>query len=192
MGTRYEDQPPEHWAGPESLDPTPTWKQYLLVALLLVGGLLLIGAVSAFALAPQLATPPALVAGERVVLALDALPAVGAPPKRFGPPLIDEGRSFWLAQPARGEVVAFRARWSASPGVGECPVEVIGATVKVYQFVANCPRNALLVFDEHGSPQNDATRGLDRYLVSVASDRIVVNVSRLIRADERVAPSPTP
>ena len=32
MGTRYEDQPTEHWAGPESLDPTPVWKQYLLVA----------------------------------------------------------------------------------------------------------------------------------------------------------------
>ena len=32
MGTHYHDQPPEHWAGPESLDPTPVWKQYLLVA----------------------------------------------------------------------------------------------------------------------------------------------------------------
>jgi hypothetical protein len=25
MGTRYEDQPVEQWAGPESLDPTPVW-----------------------------------------------------------------------------------------------------------------------------------------------------------------------
>jgi hypothetical protein len=32
VGTRYEDQPTEHWAGPESLDPTPVWKQYILVA----------------------------------------------------------------------------------------------------------------------------------------------------------------
>ena len=31
MGTRYEDQPPEHWAGPESLDPTPVWKQFALI-----------------------------------------------------------------------------------------------------------------------------------------------------------------
>ena len=31
MGTRYEDQPPDHWAGPESLDPTPVWKQFALI-----------------------------------------------------------------------------------------------------------------------------------------------------------------
>ncbi len=191
MGTRYEDQPPEHWAGPGSLDPTPTWRQYLLVALLLVGGLVLIGIVSALALAPQLARPPVLVPGDRLVLSLDALPAIGAPPRRIGPPLVDEGRALWLSQPARGEVVAFRALWSPSAGVPECAVEVVGATVKTYRFVANCPRNALLAFDEHGAPQSDATRGLDRYLVSVASDRIVVNLSRLIRADERVVPSPT-
>ena len=36
MGTRHEDQPAEHWAGAESLDPTPVWKQYVLIALPLV------------------------------------------------------------------------------------------------------------------------------------------------------------
>ena len=36
MGTRHEDQPAEHWAGAESLDPTPVWKQYILIALLLL------------------------------------------------------------------------------------------------------------------------------------------------------------
>ncbi len=55
MGTRYQDQPVEHWAGPESLDPTPVWKQYLLVALLLVVGLVAVVAVSVTALAPYLA-----------------------------------------------------------------------------------------------------------------------------------------
>src|SRR5687768_8219407 len=68
MGTRYEDQPPEHWAGPESLDPTPVWKQFLVVGLLALGALALIAVVSLFALAPQLATPPALVPGDRLVL----------------------------------------------------------------------------------------------------------------------------
>jgi len=69
VGTRYDDQPPEHWAGPASLDPTPVWKQYLLVVLLLLGALAIIGVAAALALAPQLATPPALVPGDRLVLA---------------------------------------------------------------------------------------------------------------------------
>jgi uncharacterized Tic20 family protein len=36
VGTRYEDQPPEVWADPDSLDPTPVWKQFLLIGLLLL------------------------------------------------------------------------------------------------------------------------------------------------------------
>src|SRR5213593_365535 len=63
MGTRFEDQPPEHWAGPESLDPTPVWKQYLLVGLFLIGALALVSVIGYLALAPQLATPRALGAG---------------------------------------------------------------------------------------------------------------------------------
>jgi len=39
MGTRHEDQPPEHWAGAASLDPTPVWKQYLLIGLGVLGAL---------------------------------------------------------------------------------------------------------------------------------------------------------
>ena len=69
MGSRYEDQPPEHWAGAASLDPTPVWKQYLVVVLLLFGALAVIAVAAALALAPQLATPPALVPGDRLVLA---------------------------------------------------------------------------------------------------------------------------
>ena len=28
------DEPEEHWAPPDSLDPTPVWKQYIVVVLL--------------------------------------------------------------------------------------------------------------------------------------------------------------
>ena len=42
MGTRHEDQPPEHWAGAASLDPTPVWKQYLLIGLGVLGALVLV------------------------------------------------------------------------------------------------------------------------------------------------------
>ena len=60
MGTRYEDQPAEHWAGAESLDPTPVWKQFALIGIFLALGLVLAGGVAVFAAAPQLVTPPAL------------------------------------------------------------------------------------------------------------------------------------
>ncbi|HKC92075.1 MAG TPA: hypothetical protein VKE23_12200, partial [Candidatus Limnocylindria bacterium] len=83
MGTRYEDQPPELWAGPESLDPTPVWKQFALIGLFLVVGLVLVGGVAVFAAAPQLVAPPALVPGDRLVLPVSALPPIvsgaGAP-----------------------------------------------------------------------------------------------------------------
>src|SRR6266850_7530446 len=105
MGTRYEDQPVEHWAGPESLDPTPVWKQYLLVALLLVVGLVAVIAVSVAALAPYFATPPALVAGDRLVLSASDVPAVNGAPRLVSTPLIDASRAFYLVQPAKGEVL---------------------------------------------------------------------------------------
>src|SRR5260221_12698165 len=111
MGTRYEDQPVEHWAGPESLDPTPVWKQYVLIALLLFVGLIAIVAISVAALAPQFATPPALVPGDRLVLSLGDLPAVGGSPKLIGTPEIDDARSFYPVQPEKGPVLAFPGRW---------------------------------------------------------------------------------
>src|SRR2546428_7779307 len=89
MGTIYEDQPPELWAGPESLDPTPVWKQFALIGLFLFFGLVLVGVVAAFAVAPQIAKPPALVPGDRLVLPLSVLPpyvgGAGAPPDRIRP-----------------------------------------------------------------------------------------------------------
>jgi hypothetical protein len=190
MGTRHEDQPAEHWAGPESLDPTPVWKQYLLVALLLFGGLVAIVVVSLLAVAPQFATPPALVAGERLVLAPKDAPTVGAPPKRFGPPLVDSAHAFWLAQPSRGDLRALRARWSPHVGDVECDVTLAASNAGAAQLTALCgDMNAIPTFELTGDAVMGARRGLDRYLVSVGDDRIIVNLSRLIRSDEKV-PAP--
>src|SRR5439155_210237 len=123
MGTRYEDQPTEHWAGPESLDPTPVWKQYVLVALLLVVGLVVVVIVAVTALAPSLATPPALVFGDRLVLSASDLPAVGAAPKLVGAPLVDDTRSFFLTQPEKGVVLALRSHWRADSRSSDCRVK---------------------------------------------------------------------
>src|SRR5688572_33460056 len=108
MGTRYEDQPPEHWAGPESLDPTPVWKQFLVVGLLALGALALIAVVSLFSLAPQLATPPALVPGDPLVLARRALPGVRHLPLRIGAGVIPDELATCVAQAAEVEYHALR------------------------------------------------------------------------------------
>src|SRR5438105_4434488 len=141
MGTRYEDQPPELWAGPESLDPTPVWKQFALIGLFLVVGLVLVGGVAAFAAAPQIVAPPAMVPGERLVLSTGALPPVvtgfGAPATAIGLPLVDDAHRFLLARAGEGQAVAFRARWAPHPGEPECPVEsaMSGAALG---YVASC------------------------------------------------------
>jgi len=174
VGTRYEDQPPEHWAGAESLDPTPVWKQFLLVGLLLVAGLAAIAVFAYLALAAELATPPALVPGGRLVLAKSDVPAAGAPVKRYGPPLVGEAQAFWLAAPAKGEPIALRAAWSPEDGAPECAVEPGRGTA----FAARCGTD--FTFGPNGEPVG-APRALDRYLVSVEGERIVVNLSRVIR-----------
>jgi hypothetical protein len=193
LGTRHEDQPAEHWAGPESLDPTPVWKQYLLVALLLVVGLVVIGAVGLTALAPEIVTPPALVFGDRLVLAATDIPAPGTPPRRVSTPIVDDARSFYLIQPEKGTVLAFSARWRPRTSEPEC--RIIGATpigftaIDCAVFAPGDPPT----FDRHGAPLNRAAvRGLDQYLVSMNGDRVIVNLSRLIEASERTsAPVPT-
>jgi hypothetical protein len=195
MGTRYEDQPAEHWAGAESLDPTPVWKQYALVALLLFGGLVAVIVVSLLAIAPQIVTPPALVPGGRLVLAIGDLPAAGAPPRLIGLPFLGADREFWLVQPAKGEVYAFRRVWSFQTDDGvPCSVEVMGlASVEQRTFAARCPGGRSPTFGGRGqSFEGPAMRGLDQYLVSVSDDRLIVNLSRLVRATERTtAPVPT-
>ncbi len=200
MGTRYEDQPVEQWAGPESLDPTPVWKQYALVGVLLVVGLAVILIVAAAALAPQLATPPALVPGDRLVLAGTELPPVGAQPRLVDYPWLGRDRAFYLAQPGKGDVLALRARWAPRSGEPECAIvpRALGRGPDAPSGYAtmDCPlfRPAdTAVFDATGMPASaGATRGLDRYLVSVSGDRLIVNMSRLITPDERTGgPVPT-
>ena len=195
MGTRDEDQPAEHWAGAESLDPTPVWKQYLLVALLLFGGLIAVLVVSLLAILPQIVTPPALVPGDRLVLAIGELPAAGAPPKLIGVPLLGADREFWLVQPAKGEVYAFRRAWSFQPDSGvPCTIEIMGlASVTQRTFIAQCRDGHSPTFGGRGqSFEGPAMRGLDQYLVSMSDDRLIVNLSRLVRASERTTgPVPT-
>ena len=193
MGTRIEDQPPEHWAGPDSLDPTPVWKQFALIGIFLVLGLVLLGGVALFAAAPQLVTPPALVPGDRLVLPAAALRAVGSPPNDFGPPVVDDAHRFWLARLDLANVVAFRAWWSPTPGAAKCPVEIGGAGAAV-GYVASCERSdgRIYRFDALGNPVDGAPRGLDRYLVSVTDDRVIVNLSRLIVSPERTSAPPSP
>jgi hypothetical protein len=202
MGTRYEDQPVEHWAGPESLDPTPVWKQYLLVALLLVVGLVAVIAISVAALAPLVVTPPALVAGDRLVLRASDVPAVGGQPKLIGAEIAGAQRSFYLTQPSRGDVRAVRAHWAPFPANVGCDIQVQSAAnlqANLPQptggmlFIAPCgARNAIPTFDLRGALLTGGDRGLDQYLVSVSGDRVIVNLSRVIEASERTnAPVPT-
>ena len=193
MGTRITDQPPEHWAGPESLDPTPVWKQFALIGIFLALGLILLGGVAFFAAAPQLVTPPALVPGDRLVLSAADLPSVGAAPKRFGPPLVDDAHAFWLARLSNTETVAFRAIWTGSLG-RECPVtwnESLNNQPLRF-FTAACKGSGATIFNDRGEAGPGAPRGLDRYLVSVSDDRVIVNLSRLIVSAERTSAPPTP
>ncbi|MFN2520114.1 MAG: hypothetical protein ABR525_03605 [Candidatus Limnocylindria bacterium] len=162
MGTRYEDQPPEAWASPESLDPTPVWRQWILIGLFLLGALILLATVAYLALAVQLATPPAVVPGGRVVLARADVPAVGAPAKRYGPPLVSQQDGFWLAQWASGRFVAVRA--------------------------PTAPPAAAFAID--GAADTGGAVPFDRYLVSVEGEKVVVNTSRVIAATEKV-PAPS-
>jgi len=162
MGTRHEDQPPEHWAGAASLDPTPVWKQYILIGLGALGTLVLVLVVAYFALGVQLATPPAAVAGGRVVLSLSEIPRAGEAAKRYGPPLVDDAHAFVVFRGSAGRIFAVPLQtWTAGKD------------------------GQLLVI-----PEPDRPAGYDRYGVSVEGDRVVVNTSRVIRGIERM-PAPT-
>jgi hypothetical protein len=196
MGTRIEDQPPEHWAGPESLDPTPVWKQFALIGIFLLLGLLLLAGVAVFAAAPQLVTPPALVPGDRLVLAVAQIPPVGDGPRFVGSPLVDEARAFFLVQPEKGRVLAFRARWAATVGTVECRVLPAPGRPTPRQLLASeCPaasgQRGSPLFDLQGASTN-GFRGLDQYLVSVSDDRAIVNLSRLIVSPERTSAPRSP
>ena len=193
MGTRYEDQPVEQWAGPESLDPTPVWKQYVLVAALLAVGLIVVLVVSVTSLAPNFVTPPALVFGDRLVLASSDLPAVGGS-RQVASPIIDDARSFYLVQPEKGRVLALRTAWAGSDGT-VCHLTTPPAAARqpfaaVGCFIRDNQRGQPL-FDLNGISTN-GYRALDQYLVSVSGDRVIVNLSRVIESSERTGgPVPT-
>ncbi|CAN5150767.1 hypothetical protein BH18CHL2_BH18CHL2_05920 [soil metagenome] len=192
MGTRYEDQPPEHWAGAASLDPTPVWKQLLLTGLLLLGTLLVVGGVAALSLATQLAAPPAFVPGNRVVLAAVDLPAVGCRPERIGAPLVAEEQAFWIFHVEGGEYVAVSAWWRRPGDDALCAV-IAGKTTPgpsgaVWRAADECSAERWN-FGPRGEPLT-SPRGLDRYLVSMEGERVVVNVGRTIRGFGRT-PQPT-
>ena len=200
MGTRHEDQPAEHWAGAESLDPTPVWKQYVLIAGLLFGGLIAVLVVSLLAIAPQIVTPPALVPGDRLVLRLSDVAAAHIVPVRVGAPLIDDSRSFWLTRMLPGTFYAFPTRWSPRAGERDCPVEIDNASRTANSppgFVVDCgPARGTYRFSASGNFSPTTPRGsgrdLDQYLVSMSDDRVIVNLSRVIEASERTSgPVPT-
>ena len=195
MGTRYEDQPVEQWAGPESLDPTPVWKQYVLVALLFVLGLIVVVIVAVTALAPMFVTPPALVFGDRLVLATSDVPSDGSSVRFIGAPLVDDADSFFLVQPTKGHVFALRAHWRESPNSADCGVQLVSGRF-VPCGIGDGVHGA--AFSTAGTPVGDCgtqrcpSRGLDQYLVSVSGDRVIVNLSRVIEASTPTrAPVPT-
>jgi len=201
VGTHYHDQPPEHWAGPESLDPTPIWKQGIVIGVLLLLALALITGISVPALLPSVIGPPAVVPGGRVILSLSAMATVNGEPLRVGPALVDDEHSFYIAQPVKGEFVAVRARWRGpESGAATCDVRPVAMSIApMWRYLASCPGLppfAGITFGLRGEPLT-ASRSLERYLVSVDRDRVIVNISRVIESygatpQPRVAPLATP
>lgn len=184
----------QHFAPAESLDPTPVWKQYIVVAVLLLLSIVLIAAIAVPSVLPQLVTPPAAVPGGRVILARDAIPAAGFAPLRVGPPLVAEDRAFYV-QRVSGDLVAVLARWSPGEGEPECRIAPSGPIGgQAWGYVSECADDMHATFGPRGEPEG-ASRSLARYLVSVDGDRVIVNVSRRIREygatpQPRVAPLP--
>lgn len=202
MGTRYEDQPPEHWAGPESLDPTPVWRQFLVFGVLALFALAAIAVVSYLALAPMFVTPPALAPGGRLVLSREQVDGPSGGPVRIvmgrGGPKVEHGLAgiefrqlpdwsmdqeyLWVFRIAANDYIAVSGYWISETGA--CPVS---ATLEsslartdpaTPAFRSECV--SVRTFDVRGGPLQ-APRGLDRYLVSVLGDRVIVNLSREIR-----------
>ena len=92
------------------------------------------------------------------------------------------------------EVVALRAQWTNALG-RDCPVswvsQINGSPVRF--FAAECKGfGTTPFFSENGDRNVGAPRGLDRYLVSVSGDRVIVNLSRLIVSAERTSAPPSP
>ena len=174
------DEPSDHWAPPDSLDPTPVWKQYILVVLL---GVAVIGAGIVYtyvAALPVLVTPPAALPGRVVLPALQYAPGTTQKVTIGG-----ADAAFYLTY-VKQEPYAVRATWSPSIGARPCDVLLaaemagLGGTVpEGGVFRTSCGET---VFDARGEPIGGASsRALDRYLVSRKGDRLIVNTDHVIQ-----------
>ena len=114
------NEPIDHWAPPDSLDPTPVWRQYLLVVLL-GAGIFVFGAFYAYvAFLPDLVTPPAALPGRVVLGALQYPPGTTQKVSIAGP-----DQTFYLTY-AGTVPVAVRATWSSSVGgASQCQITLI-------------------------------------------------------------------
>ncbi len=172
MGTA---EPPEHWAPPDSLDPTPVWKQYVLVGALVLFFVALAAVYGAAAVAPDVVRPPALVPGNRLVLSTGEYP----PGTTKLVDLAGAGRAFYLVRFSLDDAIAVRARWGVEPGREDCAVSLRATS----GFEDSCTRSA---FDARGDvATGTAPRALDRYLVSRKGDRLIVNLDRPITGASR-------
>ena len=171
MGT---SEPPEHWAPPDSLDPTPVWKQYALALVLALAFAAAVGAYAYAAVLPDVVAPPAALPGGRVVLAGSQFPPGTTKVVGVG----GWERSFYLTNLGR-DYAAVRKWWSAEVGGNElCGVDLVESDPSG-RFRDACTGST---FDVQGRVvSGSAPRGLDRYLVSRKGDRLIVNTDHLIQ-----------
>src|ERR671935_352398 len=174
------DEPEEHWAPPDSLDPTPVWKQYIVVVLLGVA-VVAFGAVYAYvAFLPDLVSPPAVLPGRVILPVLQYAPGTT---QRVS--LAGDDATFYLGYVGQ-QPIAIRAKWS--PVLGAAPCDVLLAA-EIAGAGGTLPKDAVFriscgdaLFDERGTPVAGASaRSLDRYLVSRKGDRLIVNIDHVIQ-----------
>lgn len=169
-------EPPEQWAPPDSLDPTPVWKQYVLVALLVLAFLAVAGAYAYVAILPDVVTPPAALPG-RVVLA-----ASDHPPGTTKVVALGGWEEVFYLSNLGEDYVAVSRWWSSAVGAKErCGVDLLEAPTagSGSRFVEPCGGST---FDARGRvTSGPAPRGLDRYLVSRKGDRLIVNTDHVIQ-----------
>ena len=183
------DEPAEHWAPPDSLDPTPVWRQYLVVVLLGFAVIAVAALYAYVASLPDVVTPPAVLPGRVVLSSLQYPKGTTQRVAIAGP-----DATFYLTY-AGSEPVAVRATWSPELGgpttcsivlPGETFTQPDGSSRRVFvrtdsgiEFVDSCTSST---FDARGQRvDGSAPRGLDRYLVSRKGDRLIVNTDHVIQ-----------
>lgn len=161
-------EPVEQWAPPESLDPTPVWKEYLVIAVLAVG-LVVAGLAYVYAaFLPDLVTPPAAIPGRVILSAADFPPGTTT--------AVDLAPAFYVSR-VGSEYVALARSWS--PEVGGTPCDAaLAPDIAANARFTSCGGAR---FAPDGTPLGTTPRGLDRYLVSRKGDRLIVNTDHLIQ-----------